>query len=158
MTIHKILIATDDSPNADYAAAYGFELARTLKAEVGIVNIVEPIILPPATTDAGMGMPISNSVDPMSADLIKAEESASEALMDRVIQKYGKGLQVSHFKEYGASGDGIIECSNQFGADLIVLGTHKRSGLDRLLMGSVAEHVVRHSTIPVLVVPFRENE
>lgn len=158
MTIHKILIAIDDSPNADYATSYGFELARALKAEVGIVNIVEPIILPPATTDAGMGMPISSAVDPMNADLIKAEENASDELMDHAIQKYGEGLQVSHFKEYGASGDGILDCSKQFGADLIVLGTHKRSGLDRLLMGSVAEHVVRHSKVPVLVVPFRENE
>ena len=54
--------------------------------------------------------------------------------------------------------DGIIQCSKDFGADLIiVIGTHSRTGFDRLLMGSVAEDVVRHSEIPVLVVPFEEG-
>jgi nucleotide-binding universal stress UspA family protein len=67
-------------------------------------------------------------------------------------------MQVTHFTEYGSTASGIIECSKEFGADLIVIGTHSRSGLDRLLMGSVAEHVVRHSEVPVLVVPFKVDE
>ena len=45
----------------------------------------------------------------------------------------------------------------QFSADLIVVGTHNRTGLDRLIMGSVAENVVRHAQVPVLVIPFKEE-
>lgn len=157
MTINRILIGIDDSQYADYAAAYGFELARAMKAEVGLVNIVEPVVLPPTGTDAAFGMPMVGTVDPVNVDLINAEDKASDTVLDRTLQKYGEGLQVTHFKEYGSSGDGIIECAKQFVADLIVIGTHSRSGLDRFLAGSVAEHVVRHSKVPVLVVPFKEE-
>jgi nucleotide-binding universal stress UspA family protein len=64
---------------------------------------------------------------------------------------------VSHYNEFGDTSDGIINCSREFGADMIVIGTHSRSGIDRLLMGSIAEQVVRQSEIPVLVVPFVEE-
>jgi nucleotide-binding universal stress UspA family protein len=58
----------------------------------------------------------------------------------------------------GSTADTIIDCAAQFAADLIVIGTHSRSGFDRLLMGSVAESVVRHSPVAVLVVPLSEQE
>ena len=76
--------------------------------------------------------------------------------MQQHIKKYARGTEDNHFTEYGSTADGIIKCSTEFGADLIVVGTHSRTGLDRLLMGSVAEHVVRHSNVPVLVVPLSE--
>jgi len=66
-------------------------------------------------------------------------------------------MQVTHFTDYGSTADGIIHCAKEFGADLIVIGTHNRHGLERLLMGSVAEHVVRHADVPVLVVPFKSE-
>jgi nucleotide-binding universal stress UspA family protein len=66
-------------------------------------------------------------------------------------------MEVTHFNEFGSTGDGILNCSKEFKADLIVIGTHSRKGLDRLLSGSVSEHVVRHSEVPVLVVPMKEG-
>jgi nucleotide-binding universal stress UspA family protein len=66
-------------------------------------------------------------------------------------------LKVTYFTEYGLTADSILKCGSEFNADLIVVGTHSRTGLDRFFMGSVAEHVVRHSHVPVLVVPLKEE-
>jgi nucleotide-binding universal stress UspA family protein len=157
MEINKILIAIDDSKFSEHAAGYGFDIARTYKAEVGLVHIVEPIVYPPAGNDTLTGIPfqVSNVTD---KELISAQTESSENIIGRTIKKFAGDLQVTHFTEYGVTAEGILSCSKEFNADLIVVGTHSRKGLDRLLMGSVAEHVVRHSDVPVLVVPFRESE
>ncbi len=153
MIIKKVLIGIDNSKIADHAAGYGFELARAFKAKVGLVHVIEP-----AT------MPITGSVDPMlggtmqdmgvvDVELANIQNQTSKRIVDDVINKFGKDISVTHFTEFGDTADGIIEASKEFSADVIVVGTHSRTGLDRLLMGSVAEHVVRHAAVPVLVVP-----
>ena len=157
MKIQKILIAIDESKYSENAAGYGFELAHTYKAQVGLVNIVEPILYPPTESDGIIGMPfVVNTAD--DAELIRVQSESSENIIQRTIKTFGAGLTVTQFTDYGTTADGIIRCSKEFGADLIVLGTHSRTGIDRLLMGSIAEDVVRHSDVPVLVIPFRGSE
>lgn len=156
MKIKKILIAIDDSKYAEHAAEYGFDLAHSYKAHVGLVNIVEPIILPGTGTDSITGIPFQ-SANMDDAELLKVQEESSENILQKTIKRLAGDLQVTTFSQYGTKADGIINCGKEFGADMIVIGTHSRSGFDRLLMGSVAEHVVRHSEVPVLVVPFVEE-
>ena len=153
MVIKKVLIAIDYGKHAAHAAEYGFELARKFGAEAGLVNIVEPVILPSvSTTDPIIGMPTESlGVDEM--ELLDIQQTQSENIVDQTIKKFAADTQVTHFTEYGSTTDGIITCAKEFNADIIVIGTHSRTGFDRLLMGSVAEHVVRHSPVPVLVVP-----
>jgi len=157
MIIHKILIAIDDSAYAEHAAEYGFDVARKFDAEVGVVNIVEPAMMPQMTTNADpiMGM-TAMGVGMDEMELIDIQKNQSENIVDRTIKKFAGDMPVTHFTEYGSTADGIIKCSKEFNADLIVIGTHSRSGIDRLLMGSVSEHVVRHSEVPVLVVPMKD--
>jgi nucleotide-binding universal stress UspA family protein len=88
-------------------------------------------------------------------ELMDIQQSQSENIVDQTIRKFAADMQVTHFTEYGSTADGIITCAKEFNADIIVIGTHSRTGLDRLLMGSVSEHVVRHSPVPVLVVPLK---
>ncbi|GAC1306245.1 MAG: universal stress protein [Mucilaginibacter sp.] len=158
MTIKKILIGVDDSKFAEHAAAYGFEIARKFNASVGLVNIVEPTMMPPmgASADPVLGMPMQG-VGVEEMELLDIRKSQAQDIFEHTTKKFAKGIKVSHFTEYGATAQGIMDCSKEFKADLIVIGTHSRSGIDRLLLGSVAEHVVRHSEVPVLVVPFKEG-
>ncbi|MDB5124302.1 MAG: putative universal stress protein [Mucilaginibacter sp.] len=158
MTIKKILIGVDDSKFAEHAAAYGFEIARKFNASVGLVNIVEPTMMPPmgASADPVLGMPMQG-VGVEEMELLDIRKSQAEDIFDRTTKRFARDIKVSHFTEYGSTAEGIINCSKEFKADLIVIGTHSRSGIDRLLMGSVAEHIVRHSEVPVLVVPFKES-
>jgi nucleotide-binding universal stress UspA family protein len=155
MMIEKILIAIDDSAHAEHAAEYGFDIARKFNAAVGLVNIVVPAMMPQmgASNDPILGMP-SMGIGMEEMELLDIQKNQSENIIDRTIKKFAGDMPVTHFTEYGQTADGIITCSKEFKADLIVIGTHNRTGLDRLLMGSVAEHVVRHSEVPVLVVPF----
>jgi nucleotide-binding universal stress UspA family protein len=155
MLIKKILIGIDNSKYADNAARYGFDIAHKFNAKVGLVHIVEPVVMPyNSGTDPLMGTADLTMAD---TDLVNIQNTAAQTLIDDTIRKFGEGLEVSHYNEFGDTSDGIINCSREFGADMIVIGTHSRSGIDRLLMGSIAEQVVRQSEIPVLVVPFVEE-
>jgi nucleotide-binding universal stress UspA family protein len=155
MLIKKILIGIDNSKFSENAAKYGFDIAHKFKAKVALVHIVEPVM-----------MPYNNSTDPLlgtadltmaDVDIINVQNNATKILIDNTIKQFGEGLEVTHYSEFGDTADGIINCSKEFGADMIVVGTHSRTGIDRLLMGSVAEHVVRQSEVPVLVVPSPEE-
>jgi nucleotide-binding universal stress UspA family protein len=157
MNIKKIIIGIDSSKIAQHAAEYGFELARAFNGQVGLVHVIEPA-----------AMPLTSNVDPIlgtsmqdmgaaDVELLDIQNEASKKVTDSIIEKFGKDISITHFTEYGDTADGIIQASQEFSADVIVVGTHSRTGLDRLLMGSVAEHVVRHATIPVLVVPMPDN-
>lgn len=155
MKISKVLIGIDDSKYAEHAAEYGFNIAHKFKASVGVVNIIEPVVIP----ETGVGVdPLMGTGSPANIaqemEILGIQKSNSENIVEAVVKRLAGDTEVSHFTEYGSTADGIISCGKEFGADLIVIGTHSRSGLDRLLMGSVAEHVIRHSEIPVLVVPF----
>jgi nucleotide-binding universal stress UspA family protein len=155
MTIKKVLIGIDDSKYAEHAAEYGFDFARQFNATVGLVNIIEPVILASSGmgADPFVGVTVPGSVV-NEMEILDVQKTQSENIMDRIIDKLGAGLQVTHFSDYGATADGIINCCKEFGADIIIVGTHHRSGLERLLTGSTAEHVIRHSSVPVLIVPF----
>ncbi|RVU01935.1 universal stress protein [Mucilaginibacter limnophilus] len=158
MQISKIIIGIDDSKYAEHAARYGFNLARKFDAAVGLVHIIEPVVTSLDTSDSILGMPMANVASgPEEMELVNAQEDNSTRLMNRVISEMAGDLQVSNFSEYGSTSEGILQCSIEFKADLIVLGTHKRSGLERLFSGSVAEAIIRKADIPVLVVPFEES-
>ncbi|MFD0765888.1 universal stress protein [Mucilaginibacter lutimaris] len=154
MKISKILIGIDDSKFAEYAASYGFDIAHTFNAHVGLVHIVEPAVIADTSTDPIIGSTTPN-YDEMN--ILSIQKDQADNIIERTIERYAKGLEVTHFNEYGSTADGILSCSKEFKADLIVIGTHSRSGIDRLLMGSVAESVVRSSQVPVLVVPLIET-
>jgi nucleotide-binding universal stress UspA family protein len=155
----KILIGIDDSKFADHAAEYGFNLAHKLKAEVGLIHIIEPIVAAPvASVDTSIGMPFDNASDMVMPELYHIQDERARNMIANTIKKYGADIRITNFSEYGDTADGILKCSKDFNADMIVIGTHSRTGLDRFLMGSVAEHVIRHAEIPVLVVPMKEEE
>lgn len=153
MKIQRILIAVDDSRYSENAASYGFEIARLYKADVGLVNVVEMVVPPAGGTGDLMAVTAFEADLANDPELIDAQKSASENIIDRTIKKLAADLNVTHFTDYGPTADGILKCAREFSADLVVLGTHSRTGIDRLLMGSTAGYVVRHSEIPVLVVP-----
>lgn len=138
----KILIAIDDSSYSMKAAKVGFSLAHSLKASLGIVYVVDKTkeINNP---DLGITMEESKTI------LLKEVEKTIEQYMDM----YKEVHKIFRFSPEGFPEKEILNVAEQWGAELIVMGTHGRTGLQHLLMGSVAENIVRHSKIPVMVVP-----
>jgi len=157
MKFEKILIGIDDSKYSENAARYGFDLAHTYKAQVGLVHINEPVVISQPTDPSMVGSIVPTfGVD--EPEILNIQQEYSNKLIEETIKKYGSDLHVTQFNEFGSTADAILDCITRFDADLVVLGTHSRSGLDRFFMGSVAEDVVRHSPVPVLVVPLKEEE
>jgi nucleotide-binding universal stress UspA family protein len=141
MTFSRIIVAIDSSEFAMAAAKRGLEMAGQLNAQAALLFVVDKS---KAMGNAEAG------ITPGEALIILKKEA--EQTLDQLAQMYG-GPTVLKFMPEGNPQDDIIRMAETWGADLLVIGTHARTGLVRLLLGSVAEHVVRHSTIPVMVVP-----
>jgi nucleotide-binding universal stress UspA family protein len=156
MKIRKILIGIDESEFSRYAAAYGFDIAHTYDAEVGLVHIVEPVIVPADTQDGLLGMPFDTNLNLSGTELETLQTNRSAILLSQAAKQWGEGLEITQFTQYGSTAEGIIECGKEFNADLIVIGTHRRTGIDKFFLGNVAEQVVNKSLIPILVVPYTE--
>ena len=141
MSYNKILIAVDSSEYAMKAAKKGLELAHQLNAKAALLFVVDK--------SEAMGN-IDAGILPAEALIVLKKEA--EQTLDELAEMYnGKGLM--KFMPEGHPTEDIIKTAETWEADLIVLGTHGRTGLRHLLMGSIAEHIVRHSKIPVMIVP-----
>lgn len=118
------------------------QLAKSNKAELRICSIVDPIV-------------ISGSAPPSPAmDLVILDmESAATRIVDDAIARARRaGVIASGWTHFGTPAYELLQYVQRCRADLIVMGTHGRKGLSHLLMGSVAEEVLRHSPVPVLIV------
>lgn len=156
MEFKKILIGIDDSRQSEKAATYGFALAKLLQAEVGLVEVVEPIIIPPVNTGiVGGEIDMLNNMPPV--EIMNAQDASAKTVMQRFVAMYGQEHNITQFLETGDAATVVVDTAIKFNADLIVVGSHGRSGFNRLFTGSVAEDVSRHAEIPVLVVPLKEK-
>jgi nucleotide-binding universal stress UspA family protein len=139
-----ILIATDGSELAGKAIAAGFGLARALGAQVTAVTVTEPWTAL-VTGEAAFGFPVDEYNK-------SADESASRILagVSSLARKADIQCTTLHAKDQYPA-EGILETANNNHCDLIVMASHGRRGLGRLLLGSQAVRVLTNSTIPVLI-------
>ena len=144
MEFHKILIAIDNCKSAEVVASNGLQLAMQYHAEIALVSIVDPASI---WGDEHMTL---REID----DLIDGNFNASQ---QHVIDKVFKSYPVKRFIEKGKPYEVILKIANEWGADVIVMGTHGRKGLSNLLMGSVAEEVIRYSKKTLVVIPISEG-
>ena len=138
------LIAIDGSELANAALEQGVALAKKLAAEVTIVNVTEPW-----TGLMGGDVMVSFPIDEYERETSKhATELLSNA--QNVASAAGLKSETVHVKDsYPA--DGILETADKHGCDLIVMASHGRRGVSRMLLGSQANSVVTRSTVSVLV-------
>lgn len=137
----NIVIATDGSENTQKAISYGIEIAKLSGATVHALYVVD--------TSSFSSIPMDAGWEAMYEILKKEGEKAVSE-----VKKQGEaaGVDVKEVIEEGHPSNAILEFSENNNVDLVVMGTLGKTGLDRFLMGSVAEKVVRGSKIPVMVV------
>lgn len=155
MNFKKILIGIDDSRQSEKAATYGFALAKLLQAEVGLVEVVEPMIVPPVTTGIVGGEIDMLNMPPV--EIMNAQQDSAKTVMQRFVSMYGEGHNITQFLENGDAASVVVDTAIRFNADMIVVGSHARTGFSRFFAGSVAEDITRHTEIPVLIVPLKED-
>jgi nucleotide-binding universal stress UspA family protein len=146
-TFTKILAATDFSDDSNNALAYAEELARRFSAEIVVMHVDQP--LAPVTVSE-----LSPGLDVGAMNRIAEEQRllAQRELDQLTARLRESGLKSRGMLKVGAPFLEIISAAHNDGVDLIVLGTHGRTGLAHVLMGSVAERVVRKAHCPVLTI------
>ena len=141
MAFHKILIAVDSEPIAVRAVDVGAELASALRAEIALINVVE----------SALGYPADTGGVPPGEILALAKQDAKK-LISNLRRHLSAETIVMELVPVGSPATEIVRAANDWSADMIVLGSHGRKGVQRALLGSVAEAVMRHAGCPVLVI------
>ena len=137
----QLLIPTDFSPGATEAAKYVRDLGEKYRAQIHALYVLEPIVLPPFP---GESLPDSFYSE--------RETNARREMQDWLATAQLGRSQVKSVLATGHPVEKIVEYAQQHEIDLIVMGTHGRTGLSHAIIGSVAERVVRNSMCPVLTV------
>jgi nucleotide-binding universal stress UspA family protein len=144
IAIRRILAPTDFSDASAPAVRDAADLAETFKAELVLLHVVPDLAL--ALPDAVMPTPVATpDLDQMTADA----RTGLSALVDRLgIGRLGPKFEV----RIGSPAGEIVAAAGDLKADLLCISTHGRTGLAHLLLGSVAEKIVRHAPCRVLIV------
>jgi nucleotide-binding universal stress UspA family protein len=153
LQLRKVLVPTDFSGCANYALPYAAAIARATGATIMCVHVVEPIVPAVGYTGLAEPMPI--------ADISEQLEDSAERELPRLAEcEEFNGLDVEEVIVHGDAAAEIVRVAGEHRVDLIVVSSHGRTGLGRIIFGSTAEAVVRHASCPVLVVkpPPQEEE
>lgn len=143
----KIMVATDGSEQNKKAISYGIEFAKLSGAKLYVVYVVDTAAFASIPMDAGWEM---------MYELLETEGKDASDLVVELGES--QGLEIESAVLEGHPSNEIIEFAEGNDIDMIVIGTLGKSGLDRFLLGSVAEKVTRNSKVPVLVVRGETNE
>ena len=141
----KIIIGVDDSPHSEAALEFVKKMTWPTGTEVIVVSAVRPAVV----MYTEMYVPAPTQIDQLMAEQHKIHEE----LVARAAQQLRDGgFKITTMVLVGDPREAILNMAKSKGADLIVVGSHGRSGIAKLLMGSVASHVVTHAPCNVVVV------
>ena len=146
--IKRLLAPTDFSESSKQALHYAIEFARSFSAELHLLTVIEPVVYP-AEMFSQVGMVDVEAV---------MEKSSKEEMEGWVKMSANDGITTVTAVAHGRPFAEIIRYAQEHQIDLIIVGTHGRSGIDHLILGSTAEKVVRKAPCPVLTVRPEERE
>ncbi len=137
----KILLGIDDSKFSGEVLQAVVTQFRTEHTEVRVLHVLQPVA------------PAPPQMAPGYAPELESQKKPAQELVERIAtQLRSAGFQVSTMVEVGDIREKIIDCAAEWKADLIVVGSHGRKGIQRFLLGSVAEFVARHANCSVEIV------
>lgn len=143
MTPKKILVCTDFSENSAPALRLAVDYAKAFNAELIMVHVVEASLLPPY---------VDWAPDEIDRILLRTKESAEGHLAELATQ-YAKDIpNIRTITAVGSVSGEVVALANRENVDLIVVGTHGRSGVKYLVMGSVARNILKTAHRPILIV------
>ena len=143
--IRKVLVPLDGSDFAEHALESVYELVQTEGVMVRLVRVSELAVYPSTMYGAA-------SYEAVDAYMAAIQAESEDYLKSKVAEFEGRPGTMSWEVRDGTTSTAILEAARDFGADLIAMSTHGRTGFRRFLMGSVAEQVLREAGIPVMMV------
>ena len=144
----RIMVAVDGSPHSAHALKHAVSLAKGLTASLRILHVVDIGLLP---SEPELSIDFDALFEARHAAAEKILAAARDSAQASGLAVEAQLLDTATPTQHVAAA--IAEAAASWPADLVVLGTHGRRGIDRWLLGSVAEGVARRSTVPVLLVP-----
>jgi universal stress protein A len=167
MLYTHILVPTDFSPAANHALGYAFEEARQHQAKITLLHVLQhhptvEVYYPKAAPQSGtvyaseFGARLP-SIPPQPPETVRRDfyEEALEQLQALVPASYTGAWDAK--VAIGHPAEAIVHMAQELAVDLIIMATHGRTGVSHILLGSVAEHVIRHGPCPVLAVRQRAH-
>ena len=146
MSFARVLVAVDGSAMSKRALDVAGDLARSLDAELGVVHVVDP----GRAEDPQRGL--------LAASILDDRRREGAVVLDRMVRQASKSSLPAKFLREGNPANEILATAITWKADLVVVASHGRSGFARVLLGSVAEQVLRHASVPVVVVRAEGNQ
>lgn len=148
--VKRILVPVDFSDASLRAIEYAVRFARTRGARLILLHVIEPVYYGVADEMYGVGVGVD--VGNIYAEI---ERAARTKLAQLAAKVRSRGTPVRWLVAFGAAYAQVVEQAGKLRADLIIMATHGRTGLSHVLIGSVADRVVRTAPVPVLTVPPR---
>lgn len=153
----KILIAIDYNPTAQDIAKKGYELAKSMNAEVILLHVVADYTYYSSLDYSPiLGFDSFSNLGVIQTNAASELQNAAQDYLNK-IKRYLGDDSIRTIVKDGDSGMAIINAAKELDADVIVMGSHSRRGLEKILMGSVAEKVLRNSSLPLFIIPVVEN-
>ena len=146
----KVLFCTDFSENSDYAFEFAFGIA---KRDEGLLYILHVIPRNPHQ-EMIRGYVSEDILRNIQKDL---EQELDDNYKERYVKKIEDAVRFEVVTKSGREDEEIIEFAKKENVDIIVMGTHGKTGIEHVFFGSVAEKVLRHSPFPIFVIPSREK-
>ena len=149
ITLKKIMVATDFSPHSEVAINYATEFSKTFGAEILLASIVEEPSLMAELPPMGEAY--------FPPNLAEMQQQSAEKALQRKIEEHGLS-NARTIVTVGTPFVEIVRIAREEEVDLLIIGTHGRGAIAHMLLGSVAEKIVRKAPCPVLTVRSGEHE
>lgn len=149
MSYQHILVPVDDSPISYAAVDHAITLAKLCHSQVTLVSVV--------SVDPYVGVDFYQVAPAITDHFMEAEASAKSRLQEIAQTFENEGITAQPKVFHGNPSEGIIHVADEVSADLIVMGSHGRTGVKKLVLGSVAQSVLTQSPIPVMVIKHQSS-
>ena len=154
----KVLIALDYDPTAQKVANAGYAMAKSMNAEVTLLHVMsDPVYFSSVENAPITGMKDSLGVDPLTFDADNRLKEVSQHCLDP-IKRHLRDNSIETVLEEGDFADTILMKAKGIGIDILVIDSHSHRWLENIILGSVTEKVLHHSTIPLFIIPTKQKK
>jgi len=153
-----ILMALDYDPSAQKVAQEGYAIASSMNAEVFLMHVIaEPVFYSSQVYSPITGFLGYVNMDEIQFDSTVGLKKIAQSYLDNIKEHLGNDAVRTYIGE-GDLAEAILAAAEDIHADAIVIGSHSRSRLENLLLGSVTEKVLKDTPIPLIIIPVRKNK
>jgi nucleotide-binding universal stress UspA family protein len=148
----------DYDPTAQKVVEAGYALAKSMKAKVYLLHVIsDPVYYSSTEYSPIMGFTGFMDTNPIQLDSIDGLKQAALLFLDRSRHHLGDTTIRTLIRE-GDFAESILKAAREMHADFIILGSHSRKWLENIVMGSVTEKVLHHTSIPLFIIPTKKQK